>query len=97
MTKGGKVLKSMQEAGWTEFPKQWWTACMQCKKMFKESIVHLDVHVCKMLFYNLAECMHEGMIAYAHYVDVLMNGEYRCVALVGALTKAGWNLLAVPL
>lgn len=91
MTKGGKVLESMKEAGWTEFPKQWWTACMQCKKWFKESIIKLEPHACKRLFYQLADFMHEGMIAYASYVDVLIREEDRCVALVGALTNKGYR------
>lgn len=93
MSKGGKVLESMREAGWTEFPKQWWTASMQCKKWFKESIVDLGIDVCKMLFYQLGDCIHERMIDYAQYVDVLMGNEYKCAALVGVLSSKGYWLL----
>ena len=89
MSKGGKVLDAMKEQGWTEFPKQWWSACMQCKKMFKDSVVRLSYEVCKKLFYGLGECLEEGLIQYASYVDILINGEFRTVALVGVLTAKG--------
>lgn len=93
ISKGGKVLESMKENGWTEFPKQWWTASMQCKKMFKDSIIHLDSHMCNSFFYQLALYLHEGTITWASYVDVLIGDDYRTMGLVGVVSLEAYRLI----
>lgn len=96
ISKGCKVLESMKEQGWTEFPKQWWTASMQMKKMFAESIVHLDTHLCSDWFYNLGAWMQEGVIVRAAYISANIGGIERDVGLVGSISKEAYRLLAAP-
>lgn len=94
MSKGAKVLKDMQEAGWTEFPRQWWNACMQCKKMFNDSIIRMDAMTCSSFFYQLECYLDEGSIVWASFVDVCIGGEERTMGLVGELSHEAYRLIS---
>lgn len=82
VSKGCNVLNAMKEAGWTEFPKQWWNADTSTKMLFKDSIVHLDTHICSALFYTLGYFLEEKLVTWATYVDVEIDGEERTMGLV---------------
>lgn len=85
ISKGCAVVKAMQEKGFTEFPKQWWTACMQCKKMFKDSLVHLRSKECETLFYDLEQLLELGLLTWGRYVEVVINNEYVRIGAVGVM------------
>lgn len=85
ISKGCAVVKAMQEKGFTEFPKQWWTACMQCKKMFKDSLVHLRSKECETLFYDLEQLLELGLLTWGRYVEVVINNEYARIGAVGVM------------
>lgn len=93
MSKGCQVIADMKASGWNQFPRQWWTACMQCKKMFKESLINLDSHFCSSIFQNLAEYLHEQTITWARFVDVLMDDRYVCIGVVGTFSNDAYRLL----
>lgn len=93
MSKGCKVIASMREKGWEEFPKQWWSASASVKKMFKDSIIRLDHATASAIFYGLEHYLHDNMIEWAHYIEILYDGEYRTVGLVATISKKMYNLL----
>lgn len=97
LTKGVKIVKAMKDKGYTRFPKQWWTACMQTKKMFKESIIKIPMHVCNALFYNcqaFSESKH--ILSYAH-VSIEVGDVQRTVGLSGILSEKGYGLIEASL
>ena len=94
MSKGGRVLESMKENGWTEFPRQWWTASMQCKKMFRDSIIRMDAIFAKALFYQLEHFLHDGTITWARFVDVCVSGEIRTMGLVGEFSAKAYRCIS---
>lgn len=95
LSKGCEVVKDMQERGFEEFPKQWWTACMQTKKMYKESIICMDANFASALFYHLEYFLEENQVTWAQFVDVEIAGEYRTMGLVGTFSKeAYWKIAA---
>lgn len=87
ISKGCKVLEEMKEAGWTEFPKQWWTACKACKKMFKDACVSLKDAECKAIFYNYEHYLHEGWLTRVGVVTIEINGEDRAIGLYGEMSS----------
>lgn len=90
MSKGVLVIKEMQEAGYEEFPRQWWSATTDVKKMFKESVIILRNAVASDLFYNLGRYLEEGLVKWASYVSVPIGGEDRTIGLVGTLSKIAY-------
>ncbi len=80
----------MQENGWTEFPKQWWNADMETKKRFKDSIIHLDTHICSDFFFRLGDYLQEGLITWATYVCVEIEGATHEIGLVGTLSDQAY-------
>ena len=88
LSKGIKVVEAMQEKGFTELPKQWWTASMQCKKMFKESLIHLKTKECEAIFYGLEHLLHEGLLTWASFVDILIGDRYVRIGCVGTMSNA---------
>lgn len=93
MSKGVKVVNAMIEKGWSEFPKQWWSACVAVKKMFKDSLVRLDSKTCEAFFYGLEHYLHEGVIEWASFVSVEINGRDRTMGLVGTLSKEAYSAI----
>lgn len=93
ISKGCKVVEAMQEKGYEEFPKQWWTASMRCKKIFKASVINISPHTCKSFFYNLDAYVEAGMITWARFVDVCIGGEYRTMGLAGKVSSECYQLL----
>lgn len=87
ISKGCAVVRAMQEEGYDEFPAQWWTASMHCKKMFKDSIIRMDAYLANSFFYELEHYLHEGSIVWARFVDVCVDGCMRTFGLVGKLSK----------
>lgn len=86
MSKGCNVVKAMQEKGYNEFPKQWWTACMQTKKMFKDSIIKLSTHTCNAIFYN-AHLLYEAkkLLNYS-YVSIEIEQILRNIGIAGIMS-----------
>lgn len=93
ISKGCKVVEAMKEKGFNRFPKQWWTACMRCKKLFKESVVCMDANLCKSFFYGLEHYLHEGIITWARFVEVEIAGEYRTMGLVGTISQDAYSAI----
>jgi len=87
ISKGCTVVEAMKEAGYSEFPKQWWTASMQMKKMFKESIVYLSLHTCNAIFYHAAELVKAGVLLNYSYVGVDICGQTRTLGIAGIMTN----------
>lgn len=96
VSKGITELKAMREAGFDEFPAQWWFASMQMKKWYKTSTIQIGMHACKDIIHNLERYMHEGYIAYCSFVYVCIGGEDRCVGLVGRLNNWAYKLIEFP-
>lgn len=86
MSKGNKVLEAMKEKGWDKFPKQWWTACKFCKKLFKDSLISLPSDVCKAMFYAYEHYLHEGWIENCCVVTVEIHGESKMMGLAGKVS-----------
>lgn len=87
MSKGCKVVEAMQEAGFVDFPGQWWSASMQCKKMFKNSIIRMDAETANHIFFELAEYLAEGLITWCSYTWVSHEGEEKCFGCSGRMSK----------
>lgn len=97
ISKGATVVDAMQEKGYSEFPKQWWTACKRCKKMFKESVVRMDANTCTWLFYDYEFLYYGGYLDYIRPVYIEYGGaSYRC-GLTGTLSKEFYNLIVSQL
>jgi hypothetical protein len=77
----------MQEAGYKEFPKQWWSACRACKEMFKKALIRLNGKTCEAIFYGVEHYLHEKMITWARFVDVEIGGVSRTIGLVGVMSE----------
>lgn len=85
ISKGAKEVKAMQEEGYEDFPRQWWFACMQCKKMFKDSLIKLSQDICAMIFYDAESLIESDFLTYMQSVWVDYGGrQYRC-GLTGTL------------
>lgn len=93
ISKGSKVVEAMKEKGFEEFPKQWWTACMHCKEMFKTYTISMDANFALSLFYQLEHYLHEETVEWARFVDICIGGEYRTMGLVGTLSKDAYESL----
>lgn len=92
LSKGIGVVKAMREEGYTNFPKQWWTASMQMKKMFKESIICLHKDVCKYFFYEAEECLRSGDLTYIYRIYITYNDIDVCVGLYGVLSDKMYDM-----
>lgn len=91
LSKGCDVVDDMIERGFTKWlPKQWWFACMQCKKWFKESIIRMSQELCASFFYDLESYLHQWKITWCNYVDVQITPD-RSVVL-GLVGKLDWKL-----
>lgn len=94
MSKGTSTVEAMKEAGFKNFPRQWWTASKEVKKMYKDSIVYLDSTTCNS-FFNQLECyLYEEIITWAKFIYVPINGKEVCMGLVGVLSTEAYKLLA---
>lgn len=106
MSKGTTTVEKMQEAGFENFPRQWWTASKEAKKMFHDSIEIIDSDTCASFFYQLECYLHEGSIVWAKYIDITLcyphlnrHGrwedfcESRCVGLVGKFSEEAYAAL----
>lgn len=93
MSKGGKVLKSMIEKGFTDFPRRWWSACAMVKKMFRESLIRLDTKTCEAFFYGIEHYLHEGIFEWASFVTIEIDGHERTMGMVGTLSEDAYALL----
>ena len=91
LSKGCKVVEAMREQGFEKFPKQWWTASMQMKKLFRASLIRMDANFAACLFDQLEYFLHEEMVTWARYVDALIGGEVRTVGLVGKFSPDAYN------
>jgi hypothetical protein len=90
MSKGSKVLKSMTDAGYVEFPRQWWSTDMYTRKLYKKSLKPLSSNACKLLFYDIDSYCLRNIVIWHSYVDVKISGVVRCIGLVGTLSLHGY-------
>lgn len=81
----------MAEAGYDEFPRQWWTASTDLKKEVKKAIIPLSSDECSALFYGLEHFLQEGTIVWANYVCVQIGEIERTIGLVGTLSKQAYE------
>ena len=91
ISKGVKEVERMQELGYNAFPKQWWFACMQTKKMFKDSIIRLHACEASHIFYGLEAMLHEGIVEWGKYVELEINGEYYKLGCVGTFSHDAYK------
>ena len=94
ISKGSKVVKAMQDMGFDQFPKQWWSASMQIKKAFKDSIIRMDAMLCSSFFYQLEHYLHEKTIIWARFIEIQVGDSLRKMGLVGTLSQAAYKLIA---
>lgn len=88
LSKGTKAAQKIIEQGDEDLlPSQWWSASMQWKKLFKDSLIRMDAETCESFFYFLEYYLHEGIIVWAKFVTVQLeeDREYT-VGLVGRLS-----------
>ena len=94
ISKGAKEVKAMQDEGYTDFPRQWWFACMQCKDMFKASITYISGDDAWYIFTNLAELVLSKVLAYGRYVEVeVSQGLYKVLGCIGRMNLPLYNAL----
>lgn len=91
ISKGSKEVKDMQEAGYSCFPKQWWFACMHCKKLFKESILTMSAKLSREIFYHALELLHACKLEYCTYVKLDIEGREVIVGAAGAFPSGTYN------
>lgn len=91
LSKGCKVIASMQEKGYEKFPKQWWSTCTICRNMFKKAIFSIPSEVCGDIFYNLGEWLAEGSLVWFQYVLVDIQGEEKVMGIVATLSNEGYS------
>jgi hypothetical protein len=97
LTKGGAATAKVIESGDAELlPSQWWSASMQWKKKFKDSLIKLDAKTAQAFFYGLEEYLHEGVFTWARYVEVEIDGEYRKMGCHGVLSDNMFACLSSP-
>jgi hypothetical protein len=94
MTKGCKVVVSMQEKGWNQFPKQWWSVCNYCRKLFKDSIIHLSSKECQALYYGFEHYLHEGSLTWAMLTYYTSEGKDYVCGLVGTMSNHMYKLFS---
>lgn len=94
ISKGAKEVKAMQDEGYTDFPRQWWFACMQCKEMFNASITPISGDNTWYIFTNLSELVLSKVLAYGRYVEVeVSQGKYKILGCTGRLNYPLYNAL----
>lgn len=93
ISKGCKVVQAMIEAGFEQFPKQWWNASMQCKKMFKSSLISMTSELCSSIMYGLDAYMEAEMIIWANFVTVPVGDELRTTGVVGRMSQRMYALV----
>lgn len=87
MSKGGKVLEDMANAGWTEFPSQWWNADMSTKKLYVSALIKPSQTELKALFYGCEHYLQEGLLTWMSFVDIEIEGVYCRMGLVGTMSR----------
>lgn len=90
ISKGCKVVESMKEQGFHEFPKQWWTASMQLKLWFKLSIKKLSEDMCKALFNDAQIAYENGVLLSFKYVTISLAGIEKRVGISGILSEQAY-------
>jgi hypothetical protein len=88
ISKGSNVLDSMREKGWLEFPKQWWSACMRCKKMFKDSIAYMQSEVCQDIFFQLEKYLYRADIVQVSFIYIEYGDKEYCAGLSGTFSDS---------
>ena len=94
ISKGVKIVSEIIAQGCMDaLPSQWWTASMQSKKMFKESIIPLYSEHAEHIFYNVNEWIKNKDIL--KYVDIfrIYNGEERRFGMFGVISENMYNFL----
>lgn len=93
VSKGVKSVEAMQKAGYAHMPKQWWTACMQCKRMYANAVIHLSHDACDLIWNNTKELVESELVENIHYVYVDIGGYECCMGLSGTVSDIMYSKL----
>lgn len=93
LSKGMDAVGELSEDFPDLIPRQWWFASMQCKKMFKDSIICMDAKMAESFFYQLEHYLHEGVVTFARFVEVEIDGLLKKIGLIGVLSRESYALL----
>lgn len=93
MSKGAKVCQAMKDKGYEDFPKQWWTACMHTKKLFKSALVRLSDQECKQLFYGWVSLLEQDVLTYVYPIYLDIEGRQINVGLYGVMNPEFYNVI----
>lgn len=93
ISKGCKVVADMIDAGIVQFPKQWWTACMDAKRMLKDAIIKPSQDICQMLFYDSDTLYDAGLVAWMQSVWIDYGGQSYRAGMVGLLSEEFYNYI----
>ena len=85
ISKGCAVVKSMQEKGFDEFPRQWWSCSKDVKKMFKDSVVRIHADMAFEIFMYFDAWMQSGMFEWGDDVFASISGIEQRVGVVAIL------------
>lgn len=96
LSKGCGVVKAMQEKDFEEFPKQWWTACMQTKKLYMSALIKPSQEELKALFYGCEHYLQDGLLTWMSFIDVLINDVYCRMGLVGTMSNEMYDAFRNP-
>lgn len=96
VSKGVKVVNKMIEDGYEYLPRQWWSASMNCKKLFKKSLIHLCPETSHSIFYGLDDYLESGLLTYGdrNYVVFKSSGNEVCIGCHGRMSAKFVNILA---
>jgi hypothetical protein len=93
LSKGMDAIGELSEEFPDLIPRQWWFASMQCKEMLKNSIIRMDAKMAESFFYQLEHYLHEGVITFARFVEIEIDGLLKKIGLIGVLSKESYELL----
>lgn len=93
LSKGDVVIDLMIEQGYNVFPRQWWSASMQCKKAFKKSIAYVDPSFGSDIFYRIGDYLEEGIITWFQFIEVEINERMTTIGLIAKLSKDAYSKL----
>ena len=93
LSKGSKVVADMKKEGYKEFPRQWWSASMQCKRAFAKSVIRINSSLCSDIFYGLGEFLACGFITWFRFVEIPIAGEMKTVGIIGTVGNEAYDVM----
>ena len=87
LSKGTETTEAMQEAGFEYFPSQWWSASMQTKKMYRESLVRIHAKLAQDLFMYIEKYAEVGIVTWWRDIWGNYKGQERRFGCVGKFCR----------